>query len=179
MWKRATLGRFPKEGVLRGLSLFRLRRRALRIGRRGEDAAGRFLENAGYALLCRNWRAPHNLGELDLVCRDGAGVLCFVEVKTRRIKQTNAAVAFGESIPSPLAALTRGKRRRMARAAAEYLSALGNPQVPIRYDVVEVWSESSGHPRFLRHWPAVSVKTRRRFPERAWADGRFRNAIPA
>lgn len=147
------------------------------MGRRGEDAAGRFLENAGYALLCRNWRAPRNLGELDIVCRDASGVLCFVEVKTLRLKR--AAAISGEALPSPLAAWTRGKRRRMARAAAEYLSTLGNPRVPIRYDVVEVWSESSGSPRFLRHWPAVSVETRSRLQGGAGADGRFRNAIPA
>lgn len=51
----------------------------LALGRRGEAAACRLLEAKGFDILARNWRVK--AGELDIVARDGAGVV-FVEVKT-------------------------------------------------------------------------------------------------
>ena len=50
------------------------------LGRRGEDAAARFLKRLGYKILARSRRlAP---GEFDLVALDGRTIV-FVEVKTR------------------------------------------------------------------------------------------------
>ncbi|MGN0867293.1 MAG: YraN family protein [Oligosphaeraceae bacterium] len=120
------------------------------LGRRGEDATREFFLNAGYRVLCRNWLAPHHRGELDLVCQDEAGTLCFVEVKTRRILARSAGA--GER-PVPLEAVTPAKERRLRRAAADYLRALGRPRVPFRFDVVEVWADAHGRPCQLRHWP--------------------------
>lgn len=113
------------------------------LGRRGEQATREFLLNAGYRILCQNWLAPHHRGELDLVCQDDSGTLCFVEVKTRR----------GLSRSIPLEAVTPAKEERLRRAAADYLRALGNPRVPFRFDVVEVWADAQGRPCQLRHWP--------------------------
>ena len=55
----------------------RLRRAHLRLGRRGERAAARLLENTGSEILCRNYRAGRD--EIDLVVRENC-ILCFVEV---------------------------------------------------------------------------------------------------
>lgn len=97
----------------------------LRTGRRGEDLAEKHLKARGLRILERNFRTPH--GELDLVCQAG-DTLVFVEVKTRK----------AGSRAAPHQALTSAKRTRLARAAAQYLSATGNWDAPCRFDLVEV-----------------------------------------
>jgi putative endonuclease len=54
--------------------------------------------------------------------------LVFVEVKTRS----------SEFWGRPAAAVDARKRRRLTRAAFDYLRMLGQPDVPVRFDVVEV-----------------------------------------
>ncbi len=129
------------------------------LGRRGEQVTRDFLLNAGYRVLCQNWVAPHHRGELDLVCQDEAGTLCFVEVKTRRSRSRLA----GER-PVPLEAVTPAKEQRLRRAAADYLRALGHVRVPFRFDVVEVWADAQGRPCLLRHWPDL-LPGRPSFPQ--------------
>ena len=74
-----------------------------RRGVQGEAVAAAALERRGYRILERRYRC--RWGEIDLVAWDPAGVLCFVEVKTRG--------------PEPLApgreAVTPAKRRRVRR----------------------------------------------------------------
>ena len=41
------------------------------VGQYGEELAARYLANAGFAILERNWRCE--LGEIDIVARDGRG----------------------------------------------------------------------------------------------------------
>jgi putative endonuclease len=47
-------------------------------GRKGEEEAGRFLDNEGYTILARNYRGP--LGEIDIIVRKD-DELVFAEVK--------------------------------------------------------------------------------------------------
>ena len=131
--------------MLRPVRLRFLRHRSARLGHFGETTACRYLLNAGYELLCRNYHAPHGVGELDLVMRDQAGILCFVEVKTRREKP-------GQSI-HPAWAVHDAKQQRLRKAAASYLRALATPALTTRFDVIEVWASPFGQPRRLRHWP--------------------------
>ena len=71
-----------------------------RLGRHGEDLAGRRLEQDGYNILESNYRTPS--GGIDLIAeRDRATV--FVEVRTRRSE------AFG----SPEESITAEKRDRL------------------------------------------------------------------
>jgi putative endonuclease len=87
-------------------------RRNARIGRLGEQAAQRYLEQRGYRVLDRNWRspAPEQRGEIDLVLSDRrALVVC--EVKTR----TGAALAH------PAEAVTPEKAARLRRLAALWM----------------------------------------------------------
>jgi len=80
------------------------------LGRAGEQRAAQHLQQHGYEILDRNWRCAQ--GELDIVaCRDG--LLCFVEVKTRR------AIGFGH----PFEAVDERKRRRLWQLAYAWLSA--------------------------------------------------------
>ncbi len=104
----------------------RARRAHLRLGRRGEQLAARLLRELGLDILCRNYRGPH--GELDLVAREG-GVLCFVEVKPRRVSSRPGR---------PGAAVGTAKRRNLVRTAKRYLHRLGHPPIPHRYDIVEI-----------------------------------------
>ncbi len=98
------------------------------LGREGERLAARYLRRQQYRILYRNFRAPHG-GEVDIVCRDKTcETLVFVEVKTRR------SLAFG----APGEAVTRDKQRLIARGALAWLRLLDNPEIPFRFDIVEI-----------------------------------------
>ncbi len=115
-----------------------LRRRHLRLGRQGENAACRMLENAGVEVLCRNYR--HGRAEIDIVARDGA-VLCFIEVKTRRSKPG----------VRPAEAVDAGKRQRILWCARRYLQAIDAPGLERRFDIIEV-TFNNWRLQDLRHW---------------------------
>ena len=54
--------------------------------------------------------------------------LVFVEVKTRR----------SETYGAPAEAVTTSKQHLIARGALAWLRLLGNPDIPFRFDIVEV-----------------------------------------
>ncbi|RME96622.1 MAG: YraN family protein [Verrucomicrobia bacterium] len=112
----------------------------LRRGRLGERAARRHLRRSGWRLLAANYRSPR--GEIDLIGRDG-DCLVFVEVKTRS----------SESWTRPAAAVDAERRRRLSRAAMDYLGLLNRPPVKVRFDIVEVLLDERGRVREVRHLP--------------------------
>ena len=73
-------------------------------GQWAEDLATRYLEEAGYDVLQRNYRCA--LGEIDIIARRG-GLLVFIEVKARR-NITDAAAS-----PAPQVHLCRTIRPLM------------------------------------------------------------------
>jgi putative endonuclease len=93
------------------------------LGAAGESAACAALERRGYRILARNARADRV--ELDVVA-ERAGVVVFVEVKTRR----------GALYGSAAEAIDARKRARIARGAAAWLRAAGRRprRVPLRRD---------------------------------------------
>ncbi|MCG6930334.1 MAG: YraN family protein [Desulfofustis sp.] len=95
------------------------------IGKQGEDAAAAYLIGKGYRIVARNVR--QKLGEIDIVCTDGSGYV-FVEVKTRRGTQ------FGD----PLEAVTVHKRRRICRAALNFLNRNSLHETAVRFDVIGI-----------------------------------------
>ena len=111
----------------------------LQHGELGERAAKKQLKRQGMKFLTANFRSPR--GEIDLVMRD-KDCLVFVEVKTRS----------SEEWGRPAAAVDRERRQRLSRAALDYLRLLKNPQVKLRFDVVEVLLEDSAV-REVRHLP--------------------------
>lgn len=111
----------------------------LRRGQLGERAAKKHLQSLGLKFLVANFKSDH--GEIDLVFRD-ADCLAFVEVKTRS----------SEDWTRPAAAVDARKRRLLSRTALDYLKLLGNPQVKIRFDIVEVLLRD-GEVREIRHLP--------------------------
>ncbi len=107
----------------------------LKTGERGESLAYWYLRQAGYRIVARNRRARSGAGELDLVGWDGP-ILAFVEVKTRT----------SEAAGPPEAAVSRGKQKRIVKAAKEYLSRLRQKPVNYRFDIVSVfWDSDAGY----------------------------------
>ena len=114
-------------------------RRALGIA--GEAAACAHLERQGYRILARNARADRV--ELDIVA-ERAGVLVFVEVKTRRSGNYGGAA---ESVDPR-------KQARLARGASAWLRASGLRARRIRFDVVTCEPAPRGAFR-VTHWEAA------------------------
>jgi putative endonuclease len=108
-------------------------------GETGENAAKKHLKRSGLKFLTANFRSAR--GEIDLIFRD-ADCLVFVEVKSRS----------SETWTRPAAAVNRRKRVLLSQTALDYLRLLKQPQVRIRFDIVEVLLEE-GAVREVRHLP--------------------------
>ena len=113
------------------------------IGREGERLAAAFLEEQGCRLVManftvpvgRNGRGAEVTGEIDLIALDG-GVLCFVEVKTRRSNE----------LFDPSAAVTLRKQRQITRTAKIYRRIFNVFAMPYRYDVIGIVMPFGGPP---------------------------------
>lgn len=98
------------------------------IGRKGEDAACRLLEEKGHIIIERNWRYSHL--EVDVISAAPDGIH-FVEVKTR---SRNIQAPPQENVD-------RQKQRNIAKAAQAYLrSRKGLPyrNMECMFDIVAV-----------------------------------------
>ncbi len=109
----------------------------LRRGQLGERAAKKHLRQLGLKFLTANFRSAR--GEIDLIFRD-QDCLVFIEVKTRS----------SEGWTRPAAAVDARKRRLLSLTALDYLRLLKNPEVKIRFDIVEVLL-ADGKVREIRH----------------------------
>ena len=107
----------------------------LELGRRGEELAAAYLQQAGYRIVAANFSVPvgrNRIGavinvEIDLVAYDGE-TLCFVEVKSRA----------SDWFAPPEANVDRRKQRQIARAARAYRRMFDLANAPYRYDVITV-----------------------------------------
>ena len=111
-----------------------------KLGPRAELEATRHLQQNGYKILERNFRATH--GEVDLVVfKDGTVV--FVEVRSR----TEPAE------PDPLYSVTGKKQKRVIRAAQSYVNRAGlwREDVQLRFDVVAIRYDQEGNLTGLQH----------------------------
>lgn len=111
----------------------------LRRGRLGERAAKKHLQKLGLKFLTANFKSDR--GEIDLVFRD-ADCLVFAEVKTRS----------SEDWTRPAAAVDARKRRLLTLTSLDYLRLLKNPQIKVRFDIVEVLLRD-GEVHEVRHLP--------------------------
>jgi putative endonuclease len=128
--------------------IFRRREKAQPLGPRGEDLAARFLKRLGYRIVKRNY---HGLsGEIDIVAADG-DMLVFVEVKTLT----------SDDAQHPEAAVNQHKRRRIIRAAKNFIAESRAEQVPARFDVVAIVAGENAQPEiphFDNAFPAEATK---------------------
>lgn len=82
------------------------------LGKQGEDQAAAALQQAGYRIVCRNYRS--RAGEIDIIA-EKAGCCYFVEVKRRR----------GLSHGSAAEQVHAAKRQKIAAQAELYLAESG------------------------------------------------------
>lgn len=109
-----------------------------RIGNAGEAVAEDLLRSEGYRIIERNFRTA--FGEIDLIAEED-GILCFVEVKTRRSN------AFGGAA----AAVTPRKQRKIAMVAAGYAGRNFPQGKTCRFDVVAVlWRDGKHDAELIR-----------------------------
>ena len=98
----------------------------IKTGALGEQAAARHLENLGYRLLERNFKAKS--GEIDIIAQKGMFVV-FVEVKTRK------SGVFGR----PSESVTSKKQQKIKDTALEYMQQNDVDGLQPRFDVAEVF----------------------------------------
>ncbi len=110
------------------------------LGKRGEEAAVRYLLAKGYEIIKRNWYCK--FGEADIIARDIDGTVCFIEVKTRRSVEAGI----------PEEAITREKRRRYERIALCYMMVDDewDDSIDVRFDAIGICA-TSAHRAMLRH----------------------------
>ena len=140
----------------------------LELGRRGEEWAAAFLQQAGFQLVAANFQLPvgrNRAGttvnvEIDLVAYEGE-TLCFVEVKSRG----------SDWFAPPQVNVDRRKQRQVARAARAYRRMFGLMGAPYRYDVVTVVFADDESPTripeiqlFRSYWTDAQLR------KRVWSD---------
>ncbi len=116
------------------------------LGAAGEKAAGKYLRRCGYKILERNFSC--RLGEIDLICYHDDCVV-FVEVKSLS----------DDAAGDPEDRITRGKQRRLERAARSWIEARRRPDCAYRFDAVSVVLGADGPPR-VRHILEAFVPSR-------------------
>src|SRR5579875_59243 len=97
------------------------------LGRRGEDLAHRYLRNAGFRVVARNYRPNDGSSEIDIIARDGETIV-FVEVKSR------TSAEFG----APERAIGDEKQKHIVRAARSYVSRAGITWNQVRFDTISI-----------------------------------------
>lgn len=96
------------------------------LAREGEEIATRYLVDAGWTILERNYRYGRG-GEIDIIARDGDCTV-FVEVKTRASRSCGA----------PELAVTPAKQRKIVRVARGWQWLQGRRELYCRFDVIAV-----------------------------------------
>ena len=111
----------------------------LKSGRWGEKQAVRLLKAKGWKMVGERVRVGKH-DELDIIATHEK-VLVFVEVKTRK----------NEDFGRPFSAVNKEKRKRLSRAALNYLKRENIKPDYIRFDVIEVIGEPAGESPEIRH----------------------------
>lgn len=96
------------------------------LGLRAEEAVAAWLTGEGWQVLARRWRCAS--GELDLVCRDGAGTLVGIEVKSRRSARSG----------TPAESVDRRRLARLRSALAAFQAQRFESAPSLRIDLVTV-----------------------------------------
>lgn len=110
------------------------KKNTIRLGKKGEDAAVRYLERKKYQVVSRGFRMFR--GEIDIVAYDRRRTLVFAEVKTR----TNRNFGFPEE------SVTSAKQDQIRKIAQGYLVKNRVGDIPCRFDVISVLIEDDRPP---------------------------------
>ncbi|MEZ4892232.1 MAG: YraN family protein [Saprospiraceae bacterium] len=109
----------------------------IETGKLGESLAAQYLEDKGWKIAARNWRAGK--GEIDIIAWENDRLLVFVEVKTRS----------SERFGGPEGAVKRQKMKTLARTAGFYMEKI-NYDWEIRFDTIAIVLRN-GNLTDLRH----------------------------
>lgn len=114
------------------------------LGKKGEDLAAKYLEDHGYTIIARNFKARY--GELDIIATEGS-TLVFIEVKTR----------IGRKFGLPEEAVTPRKLREVIQTA-QYFKLL-HPELPdsLRIDVIGIELTEFEETKYFNHLRNVTI----------------------
>lgn len=101
------------------------------IGKSGEHAAVVFLKNKGFRIIQTNYRVAG--AEVDIIALTG-GILCFVEVKTRKSGEFGLPEAF----------VHLAKQRKIIRAAKFFSTRKAYRDYQVRFDVISIIRDGNG-----------------------------------
>jgi len=101
----------------------------IKIGKKGEEIACRFLKKNGYKIIARNFRKK--IGEIDIIAEKGDTII-FVEVKTR--KNTKFGL--------PQEYVNKSKIDKMVKTASMFLTENSMWDRPVRFDVIGISLEN-------------------------------------
>lgn len=113
------------------------------LGQLGEEAASRYLEQAGYRIVERNWRCRS--GEIDIIAEHSERVV-FVEVRTRKL-----GGGFGTAAES----VDRRKQLQVRSVALVYMKQTGKQNERVRFDVIAVEVNPDGIVAGCTHYEAA------------------------
>ena len=115
------------------------------IGKRGEQAAARFLRRKGLVILAES--ESDRGGEIDLIAADKrTKTIIFVEVKTTATTKPG----------HPAERVDERKQKQIARAALRYLKRKKILGIRSRFDVIAVWWTLGGdQPERIEHYEAA------------------------
>ncbi len=118
----------------------------MKLGKKGEKLAVKFLRKKGYKVIKQNYKT--RIGEIDIIAKDRE-TLAFIEVKTRE------SIEYG----LPFEAVNRAKKKKIANVALLYLKKVKEIP-PCRFDIVSIYYEQD-KPEFELIKDAFEVPTRR------------------
>ena len=112
------------------------------IGRRGEQAAARFLRRKGLVVVAES--ESDRAGEIDLIAADKrTRSLIFVEVKTLQTRRPG----------HPADRVDENKQARITRAALRFLKRRDLLGTPCRFDVIAIWwPKDDPEPAKIQHY---------------------------
>ncbi|MEK7588086.1 MAG: YraN family protein [Patescibacteria group bacterium] len=113
------------------------------LGKKGEDLTASYLEQHGYRIIDRNFKARY--GEIDIIAIKDA-ILIFIEVKTR----------VGRAFGLPEEAVTPKKLNEVVGTARYY--KLLHPELPdaMRIDVIGIELDFDETLKYFNHIPNVT-----------------------
>ncbi|MFK8162039.1 MAG: YraN family protein [Lewinella sp.] len=102
-----------------------------KTGQLGESIAKAYLEDKGLSIEAEGYR--YKRVELDLIVKNKANCLIFVEVKTRK----------GLQWGHPSGAVSVTKEKNMSKAAAAYMREVGHDW-EVRFDIISILLHKDG-----------------------------------
>ena len=113
------------------------------LGKWGEDLAIAYLQEKDYTIIERDWKSGRR--DIDIIAKDEAGTIVFVEVKTRRSR------VFGE----PEEAIDHRKMQSLQQAINHYIK-FRRINSEVRFDIVSIVGTMDSDPE-INHIKDVAL----------------------